>query len=123
MASLLKGLKWVRVHYRGVITGGKCFQRGERNRGRRQCRQVGSTWQRGERGQRVTVQGEAMLGHGLVLAVGWNGSRGPFSYFSFLYFLFFFCFLNSFIDFAKMLQINSNHFQRFYKNHCKVLSQ
>jgi hypothetical protein len=37
--------------------------------------------------------------------------------------LFLFCFLNSFTDFAKMLQINLNHFQRFYRNHCKVLSQ
>jgi hypothetical protein len=26
MASLLRGLKGARVHYRGVIAGGKCFQ-------------------------------------------------------------------------------------------------
>jgi hypothetical protein len=32
-------------------------------------------------------------------------------------------FLISFIDFAKKLQFNSNHFQKFCKIHCKVLNQ
>jgi hypothetical protein len=30
MASLLRGLKGARERYRGVIAGGKCFQRGEK---------------------------------------------------------------------------------------------
>jgi hypothetical protein len=34
-----------------------------------------------------------------------------------------FCFLISFIDFAKLLQINSNHFQKFCKIQGKVLNQ
>jgi hypothetical protein len=50
---------------------------------------------------KVPVRGGALLGRGLVLAVGWNGSRGPVSYFSLLCFLSFSNFLNSFIDFAK----------------------
>jgi hypothetical protein len=42
-------------------------------------------------------------------------SPGPVFLFSFLFFFFFFCFLISFVSFAKMLQINSNHFQNFQK--------
>jgi hypothetical protein len=44
---------------------------------------------------------------------------GPVSYFSLLCFFL----LISFIYFAKMLQITSNHFQRFCKIYCKVLNQ
>jgi hypothetical protein len=51
-----------------------------------------------------------LLGCGPILVPGQMGSPGPFSYF-----LFFFCFLISFIVFAKLLQINSNHFQKFSK--------
>jgi hypothetical protein len=40
-----------------------------------------------EKGEKmVPVRGGVLLGHGLVLAVGWKGSRGPFSYFSLLFF-------------------------------------
>jgi hypothetical protein len=115
MASLLRGLKGARVRYRGVIAGGKCFQREERIRGRRQCRQVGSTWQRGERGQRVTVRGWAMLGRGWFLELGRKASRGPFFIFFFSKLLFFLYFLIPFIDIARMFQISSNHFQKFCK--------
>jgi hypothetical protein len=41
---------------------------------------------------------------------------GPFSYFSFLCFFSFSIFLISFTDFAKMLQINLNYFQKFCRN-------
>jgi hypothetical protein len=34
-----------------------------------------------------------------------------------------FCFLISFLDFAKLLQMNSNHFQKFCKIQDKVLNQ
>jgi hypothetical protein len=46
---------------------------------------------------------------------GPKGSPGPSFIFFFLFFFFFFCFLISFLDFAKKLQINSNHFQKFSK--------
>jgi hypothetical protein len=49
------------------------------------------------------------------------GSISHFLLFSsFSFYLFF---PISFIDFAKMLQITSNHFQRFCKIDCKVLNQ
>jgi hypothetical protein len=77
-----------------------------------------------EKGEKmVPVRGGVLLGRGLVLAVGWNGSRGPFSCFSLLCFFSFSIFLISFIDFAKILQITSNHFQRFCKIHSRVLNQ
>jgi hypothetical protein len=60
------------------------------------------------------------VGRGPKLVPGQIGFPGPFSYF--LFFFFFFCFLNSFISFAKMLQINSNHFQKFSKNQCNDLT-
>jgi hypothetical protein len=81
---------------------------------------VGPNVSKREREQRVPVQGGVLLGRGIVLAVGWNGSRGPVSYFSFSFSFPFFVFLISFIDFAKMFQITSNHFQRFCKIPCKV---
>jgi hypothetical protein len=83
---------------------------------------VGPTRQRGKGRTGGTVSG-LILGRGRLLELGRKASRGPFSYFSLLNFFFFSVFLNSFIDFAKLLQINLNHFQRFYRNHCKVLSQ
>jgi hypothetical protein len=54
-------------------------------------------------------------------ACGTGPIRFPGSIFIFFssLLLFFFYFLNSFIDFAKMLQINSNHFQNFCKIHSK----
>jgi hypothetical protein len=63
------------------------------------------------------------VGRGLVSVLGRNVSPGPFSYFSLLCFFSFSIFLISFIDFAKMLQINSNRFQKFCKIHSKVLNQ
>jgi hypothetical protein len=50
------------------------------------------------------------MGRGPLAGLGRMASPGPFSYF--LFFFFFFCFLISFVSFAKMLQINSNHFQK-----------
>jgi hypothetical protein len=116
-------------HYSGEINGGVTPATVSRNgeRGRR-LREEGDDM-RGPHGSEGREDRGYRFGAGRCWAVGsfwpWAGkaSRGPFSYFSLLYFFFFFCFLNSFTDFAKMLQINSNHFQRFYKNHCKVLSQ
>jgi hypothetical protein len=46
----------------------------------------------------------------------------PFSIFLFSS-LFLFCFLISFVTFANMLQINSNHFHKFCKIHSKVSNQ
>jgi hypothetical protein len=77
------------------------------------------------RGERVegTGSGRGDAGPWLASGVGPKGFPGSvFIFFSSLL-LFLFCFLNSFTDFAKMLQNNLNHFQRFYRNHCKVLSQ
>jgi hypothetical protein len=50
----------------------------------------------GRREVKVPVQGGKKMGRGLILAVGWNGSPGPVSYFSFSFsFLFlFFLFLS-----------------------------
>jgi hypothetical protein len=78
---------------------------------------------RGERAE-GTGSGRGFAGPRLASGVGPKGFPGSiFIFFSSLL-LFLFCFLNSFIDFAKKrFQINLNHFQRFYKNHCKVLSQ
>jgi hypothetical protein len=74
---------------------------------------VGPTWQRGERGQRVPVWGGALLGRGLVLVVGWNGSRGPVSYFSLLCFFSFSIFPISFTDFAKCFKTIQTTFREF----------
>jgi hypothetical protein len=49
--------------------------------------------------------------------------RGPFHIFLFLASFPFLFFLNSLIDFAKMLQTNSIHFQKFCKIYSKVLNQ
>jgi hypothetical protein len=54
---------------------------------------VGSTVSGEEERKRVPVRGGVLLGRGLVLAMGWNASQGPFSYFSLLYFFFFSVFL------------------------------
>jgi hypothetical protein len=48
--------------------------------------------------------------------------RGPSLFFLFSS-LFFFCFLISFVTFANMLEINSNHFHKFCKIHSKVSNQ
>jgi hypothetical protein len=69
-------------------------------------------------GAEGTGSGRGDAGPWLASGVGPKGFPG-----SIFIFLSSFFFLNSFTDFAKMLQINLNHFQRFYRNHCKVLSQ
>jgi hypothetical protein len=77
---------------------------------------------RGERAE-GNGSGRGDAGPWLASGVGPKGFPGSvFIFFSPLL-LFLFYFLNSFTDFAKMFQINSNHFQRFHKIHCKVLSQ
>jgi hypothetical protein len=73
---------------------------------------VGPTHQRGKGRTGGTVLG-LILGRGWLLELGRKAFQGLFSYFSLLYFFFFSALLNSFTDFAKMLQINLNHFQRF----------
>jgi hypothetical protein len=77
---------------------------------------------RGERAE-GTGSGRGDAGPWLASGVGPKGFPGSVFIFFSSILLFLFCFLNSFTDFAKMLQINLNHLQRFYRNHCKVLSQ
>jgi hypothetical protein len=60
---------------------------------------------------KVPVRGGALLGRGLVLAVGWNGSRGPASHFSLLCFFSFSIFRISFTDFAKSSKSNQTTFR------------
>jgi hypothetical protein len=115
-------------HYSGEINGGvtpaTVSRSGERGR---RLREEGDDTRgphgREGRGQRVTVWGWAMLGRGWLLGLGRKASRGPFFIFFFSKLLFFFYFLIPFIDFARMFQISSNHFQKFCKNHSKVLIQ
>jgi hypothetical protein len=51
---------------------------------------------------------------------GPNGFPGVLFIFLFSFLLFFSVFRISFVSFAKMLQINSNHFQKFSKNQHNV---
>jgi hypothetical protein len=53
---------------------------------------------------------------------GPNRFPGSISIFISSFLLFFFCFLISFVSFAKMHQINSNHFQKFSKNQSNDLT-
>jgi hypothetical protein len=78
--------------------------------------------ERGERAEGNSL-GQGDAGPRLASGVGPKGFPGSVFIFFSSKLLFLFCFLNSFTDFAKMLQTNLNHFQRFYRNHCKVLSQ
>jgi hypothetical protein len=75
---------------------------------------VGSTWQRGREGRGVTVREGGFLGCGLDLELGQIVSPGALLYFYF-FLLFSFLISVSFVSFAKRLQINSNHFQKFSK--------
>jgi hypothetical protein len=85
------------------IGGVHCQWRGREKEGTGSGRGVAGPW--------------ARSGHGL------EWFPGPsFTFFSSLL-LFFFYFLIPFIDFARMFQISSNHFQKFCKNHSKVLNQ
>jgi hypothetical protein len=60
------------------------------------------------------------MGRGPLAGLGRMAPPGSFSYF--LFFFFFFCFLISFVSFAKMLQIISNHFQKFSRIQCNDLT-
>jgi hypothetical protein len=71
---------------------------------------------------RVPVQEEALLGHGLASSLGRNGAPWPFSYFLFFSSFSFSVFLFLLYYLQKMLQINSNHFQKFSKNQCNDLT-
>jgi hypothetical protein len=75
----------------------------------------------GEREEGCTGSGE-VSGPRARFFVGPKGLPGVLFLFSFLFFFFFFCFLISFVSFAKMLQINSNQFQKFSKNQCNDLT-
>jgi hypothetical protein len=81
MAPLRRGLKGAGVRYWGVIAGGNCFQREERNRGRRQCRQVGSTVG-GEREREGS--GVGWVGSGGCWAVAWLWAPGVAQWLAFL---------------------------------------
>jgi hypothetical protein len=88
-----------------MLTGGvQCQRARERTEGTGSGRGVVGPW--------------AHSGRGLERLPGSISQFLLFSSFSFYLF-----FPISFIDFAKMLQITSNHFQRFCKIHCKVLNQ
>jgi hypothetical protein len=69
---------------------------------------VGHGRQRGGEGAGVPVRRRGLAGPGLLLGLGQLVSPRPL--FPFLIF-----FPISFIQFAKMPQINSNHFQKFLK--------
>jgi hypothetical protein len=58
-----------------------------------------------ERGYRFKI---SRAGPWAACGVGLNGIPEALFQFYFVFFFFFFCFLNSFIDFAKMFQIKSN---------------
>jgi hypothetical protein len=76
---------------------------------------VGPVCQREKRGETVPVQDFSRVGCGLILGLGQRGSLRSSFIFLFSFLLFFLWFLYSFVSFAKMLQINSNHFQEFSK--------
>jgi hypothetical protein len=63
-----------------------------------------------------TGSGKGKWATGSILIWAEPFSPGPVSFFSLLCFFSFSVFLISFIDFAKMFQITSNHFQRFLQN-------
>jgi hypothetical protein len=82
---------------------------------------VGPTWQR-RRGKPGYRFGKRVDGPRAGFCSG--PIRFPLAFFYFfVLFFFFFCFLISFVTFANMLQINSNHFHKFCKIHNKVLNQ
>jgi hypothetical protein len=83
---------------------------------------VGPTRQRGK-GRTEGYHFGFDTGLRLASGVGLKGFPGVLFHIFLSFVLFFFYFLISFTDFAKMLQINSNHFQKFCKIHSKVLNQ
>jgi hypothetical protein len=84
---------------------------------------VGPRCQR-ERGKRpVPVQDITRVGYGPDLELGRIGPRRPFLIFSFSFSFLFLVFLISFILFANLIQIKSNHIQRFCKIYNRVLNQ
>jgi hypothetical protein len=68
----------------------------------------------GERGG-GTDSGQRRFGPWVPFLIWAEGFPRPFSIFFSSLLLFFFLFSNSFVSFAKKLQINSNHFQEFSK--------
>jgi hypothetical protein len=60
-----------------------------------------------------TGSGLGIAGPQTPFSVGPKGLPRPLFYFSFSFLLFFFCFLISFIDFANLVQIDSNQFVKF----------
>jgi hypothetical protein len=93
---------------------------GEKLGGGRTFWHAGPTCRWGGRGIRVLVRVWARWAAGCFSY--WAESfPGVLFLFSFLFF-FFFYFLISFVSSAKMLQINSNHFQKFSKNQCNDLT-
>jgi hypothetical protein len=75
---------------------------------------VGHAVSEKNRGRGYRFGGTAMLGRGLILAVGWKGSPSSFSIF-FLFSLFLFLFSFSFITFSNLVQIASNQFVKIPK--------
>jgi hypothetical protein len=110
LASKRQGIKG---ELRGGVTGRFQWGRGRGYWGRRTW-QGGSTCQRGKGEKWVPVR-DWLAGPRASLTSGPKGfPRGPSLFFCSLSFSLF-CFLISFVDFAKLLQINSNHFQKFSK--------
>jgi hypothetical protein len=75
-----------------------------------------------EEGKRVPVRGVGRVGCGLLSLLGRNGVPWPFFYFYFVFFFSFLIFRFVSKSFAKRLQFNSNHFQKFSKNPCNDLT-
>jgi hypothetical protein len=76
----------------------------------------------GEGGERGTGSGKARWAAGYFLFWAERVPRGPFSYFLFFSSFSFSVFLFLLYLLQKMLQINSNHFQKFSKNQCNDLT-
>jgi hypothetical protein len=76
---------------------------------------VGPTYQRARERERVPFWEFGRVGRGLLAELGRIASPRPFLIFSFAFPFPFLVFPISFILFAKMLQINSNHYQKFSK--------
>jgi hypothetical protein len=68
------------------------------------------------------VSEETGVGRGLIVGLGRIVAPGLFLVFFFFSSFLLFLFSISFISFAKLLQINSNHFQKNSKNQCNDLT-
>jgi hypothetical protein len=76
---------------------------------------VGPTCLRARERERVPFWEFGWVGHGPLAELGRIASPQPFLIFSFSFSFPFLVFPISFILFAKMLKINSNHYQKFSK--------